>query len=292
MTRFPPGSIVSLRQTSGDSWDRNRIEYVFVLSQPEPPFNALHPEVRIAPVSFAVEFAADLDLKCDATEGGLPLPFLVELWNQRAILVEELEPHEVGHVSATTLANAYAVHNAMVGEVDGTEARCAAVGREIELATDPRVEYQERRADLAEALSRRADTLLAPAPRVRAASTYRVEIKLVEWAADPGVLILKQWPMVAHARAGAVSPTPAAASHHVLDYLALSYTARELGVGASYARQDRRPGQGRRESDITPAEAFNQFETANRTLSWSTVADGDSAYDSVSITSAYRLQTA
>lgn len=159
MIRFAPGAIVRLRTPCGDSWAPARLEYVFVLAQPEPPFDAAHPEIRVAPISFAVEFATDVDLICAAGEGGLDQPFVVELWNQCAMLVEDLEPTAVGEVSSATLSHAYAVHNAMV---DADEVVPEGVtGTPIEVDTDPRIRHQEHRADLAEALSRGAEALLA-----------------------------------------------------------------------------------------------------------------------------------
>lgn len=168
---FAPGSIARLREIRGEPSDPYRIAYVFVLVRPEPPFIAAYPEIRVAPISFAVAHATDVDVICAAGAGGLDRPFLVEMWAQGPMLVEELEPVAVSQVSPTTLAHAYAVHNAMVDADAPVPADV--VGPPIEAAGGPRIAYQELRAEMTDSLSRRAMALLAE--RLRACERREAE---------------------------------------------------------------------------------------------------------------------
>ena len=163
MIQFAPGALARLRDVRGEVWDPNRIEYVFALAQPDRPFVAAHPELRVAPISFDLASATDLDLICVAGEGGMKQPFLVELWNQCTMLVEELAPVPVGVVTAGTLANVYAVHNSMVDASEPVPSHI--IGKPIEVETDPRIAYQHHRADLADLLARGANALLVSAMR-------------------------------------------------------------------------------------------------------------------------------
>lgn len=162
-----PGTIVPLRRPLGDAWaSTNYIAHVLVLVQPQPPFNADHPEVRVAPISLAVDMKSDLDVVCQAGEG-LDEAFLIEVWNQRAMLVEDLDVERITHVPDQVMSVVYAVHGDMLGRRPAAIIPPERVGGPIEVETDPRIQYQTSRAQVAEALSAGADRLIAPSPTDR-----------------------------------------------------------------------------------------------------------------------------
>jgi hypothetical protein len=194
MTRFEPGSIVRLKKIRGEPWSPRRLEYVFVLLQPTEPFSRQHPELRVAPISFEVNHASNFDLICAAGDGGLIQSYMVELWNQRAVLVDELENAPIGAVGQATLASAYAIHNTLFSGAVQRSVPCGAVGTPIEIGTDPRIEYQNARLDLAESLSQRAEELAVrsePSEPI-VGGIYAVSVSTANSPQDGGAVV-KTW---------------------------------------------------------------------------------------------------
>ena len=160
MKTFSPGSVVELSAMIGDAWSPARLFEVVILTQFSEPFNHEHPEIRVAPISRALKYATNFDVICAASDSELGEEFLVEVWNQRAMLVEHLGEKR-GDLSPKALRAVYAVHNALVGEARANDDLSdALVGSPIEQDSDPRIQYQEHRHGLAEELSRKAEAIL------------------------------------------------------------------------------------------------------------------------------------
>ncbi len=179
-----PGTIVPLKRSLGDAYAAESfLAHVLVLVQPQPPFNAHHPEVRVAPISIVTGMKSDLDVLCYAGEG-LDSDVVIEVWNQRAMLVEELDLDSLRQVSDVVLSQVYAVHSDMLGHALPVPIVPDRVGPPIEFETDPRIAYQEMRAHVAEALSVGADRLIAPVsaeqPSLRSAY-HAVQDRLLGW---------------------------------------------------------------------------------------------------------------
>lgn len=175
MTKFSPGSVARLLEPRGELWSsRQRLEFVVVLRQFDVPFNGEHPELRVAPVSLSPEFATDLDLLCSGDEGGVGVAFMIEVWNQRAMLVEHLHPTVLGTLGDAKLAALYALHNQIVGVDDGVLLDASLIGPPVESPTDPRIAYQEERFALAEPLSHAAEEILFAAQSAATRTPFAV----------------------------------------------------------------------------------------------------------------------
>ena len=153
MTRFAAGSLVRLVAPLGDAWSALRLDAALVLDQPARPYSGTHPEIIVAPISYAVEHASEFDVRLPLHTLGVPA--MVEIWNQRTILVSELEVPAVATLDDDLLGVVYEVHNAMFGIADMSDCARSHVGTPIEQATDPRIEYQKKRAEQSDDLSRR-----------------------------------------------------------------------------------------------------------------------------------------
>lgn len=157
-TTFEPGTIVRLKTPLGDEYSAIRIEHVIILQQPSPPFDAARPELRIAPIAPDPQYASSLDVMLRADEAQLPRDVAAEIWNQRAILVEDVDAI-VARVASPMVDVIFNVHNSMLGLEDFNPRFLTYVGKPITSEDDVRMTYQIRRAELAEGLSQAADAV-------------------------------------------------------------------------------------------------------------------------------------
>lgn len=146
-----------------------------VLTAPSDSLGSGLADLRVAPISTLMEMASSDDLRCEAEDGPLGAPFLVELWNQRAMLAANIE-RKIGRLSPPAIERLITLHNSMIGVDDvgslGWSGAC------IETEEDPRIAHQRTRAEEAGFLSDPVEDLLhaestrssAPMP---IAKTYR-----------------------------------------------------------------------------------------------------------------------
>lgn len=136
---------------------------VVVLTLLDPPYDNAHPEVRVAPLTFRVDMATDLDLVCPAESGPFGRAFVVEVWNQRAMLVENLVG-VIGTLDDAARRHLATLHNVMLGLGEESELAPAWHGLHLVEDDDPRLAYQATRAEWAECLSASTDQLLQLRP--------------------------------------------------------------------------------------------------------------------------------
>jgi hypothetical protein len=123
--------------------------FVVVLTVPSVEFTAGVRDLRIAPVSFDVDQAAELDLKCEAGMGPWDRPFMIEVWNARPILfTDDVEPF--GQLDKEAFNRLVDLHNSMF---DGEVVYADWCGSEIESDDDPRLEFQRHEFERFEPLS-------------------------------------------------------------------------------------------------------------------------------------------
>lgn len=172
MTRFSSGSLVGLKKPLGDEWSHTRLDTVLVLDQPERPAQLSRPEIIVAMVSYAVEMASDLDVRFEFNG----VRAMVEVWNQRTILLEDLKDQPEEQLGPVFLSTVYGVHNRMFGIEDETPVS-GLVGSEIVVETDPRLDYQRQRVVLAEALSDRLHQAMSWAePDISFEGSYALDL--------------------------------------------------------------------------------------------------------------------
>ena len=156
--------------------------YVVVLGQLQP-YNDAFPELRVAPIADDIALASDLDLVLAPGDGPFAVPVLVEVWNQRAMLVANIDK-SVGKLSGTAVDRLCKVHNAMMAGGEGVTPEWT--GAPIEAEDDPRFVHQQERSRAAEFLSDPVDELLA-LPARSWHRQYTTEIAITSstnWATD------------------------------------------------------------------------------------------------------------
>jgi hypothetical protein len=130
-------------------------------------------DIRVAPISTAVEYASDLDLICEADEGPFGARFMVELWNQRPMLVTNVD-RMIGTLEGEARRQLCLLHNALVGAGSRSDVDPIRFGGQIDYDLDPRIAYQQMRAAEAAFLS-------DPVEEVLTGVASRLEARALRW---------------------------------------------------------------------------------------------------------------
>jgi hypothetical protein len=154
----------------GEEWP------LVVLDGPESSLDSSLPDIRVAPISDAVHFASHRDVRCNAEEGPLGVLFMVELWNQRAMLVHNVA-RRLGELSREAVDGLCLVHNAIVGAIPFSAVSPDRHGPPIDSENDPRIEYQRDRVLRAGFLSDPVDEILELDAQRRVANPYTVTLE-------------------------------------------------------------------------------------------------------------------
>jgi hypothetical protein len=137
----------------GEEWP------LVVLHEEAPGLSPGHSDIRVAPLCDAIRMATHRDLLCNSEDGPLGVPFMVEVWNQRPMLVRNID-RAIGRMSVDAIELLCKLHNATIGLHPWEAIPPERHGTAITSADDPRLEHQRKRILKAAFLSEPVDELL------------------------------------------------------------------------------------------------------------------------------------